>query len=133
MIVNEVKLNGKACNIKVRQLNNGRIMQTFGLCFYNGKDENKQTKYDFINCIYFGNTQLQDKQNIVIEGRLGINEYINKDHETIKTVQITVNHLEANSFDDGFNDKVDSKKAQENNVSFDDVLNDSIPFNDVVY
>lgn len=87
--MNEVRITGKICNIKEAYTPSKKIVTSFGLNIYNGKDKDGNAKYDFLNCKCFEKIDVAPKSMVLVEGWLGVEEYKQKKAITIyaKSIQ----------------------------------------------
>lgn len=78
MSVNNIKISGFAYKSAVRHTNAGKAITSFGLNFWNGKDKNGVNKYAFVNCTFFGEQNIADRQGVEIDGYLCANDWTDK-------------------------------------------------------
>lgn len=78
MSVNNVKISGYAYKSTVRYTNAGKAITSFGLSFWNGKDKNGANKYAFVNCSFFGEQNIADRQAVEVDGYLCANDWTDK-------------------------------------------------------
>jgi len=91
---NEVKIKGRAYRYTVSHTKSGRTICTFGLQFYNGKDQDGKSKYAFVNCKSFEDLKLVDKQDVFVIGRLAVDEWTDKQGQKKSSTSVVVEKLE---------------------------------------
>ncbi len=109
--MNEVKISGKICNIKEVYTPSKKVVTSFGLNIYNGKDAEGNAKYEFLNCKMFDKVQAEPKSMVEVEGWLGVEEYKDKKYVVVYVKKIS-----------------DLEKKQDETVVANDNLDDDILF-----
>lgn len=82
--------NVKISNLKIYNCKNGRTLKKFGVCIGKYKDDDS---FKFINCLYWGNTTLVNKDWISFEGTLDLSHFITKSGIRLSNVDITIDNL----------------------------------------
>ena len=91
---NEVKIKGRVYRNTVFHTSKGKTISTFGLQFYNGKNVNGESQYCFVDCKCFGKEYpLSDKQDVVVFGHLGGEEWVDKQGNKKTRLCIIVDNL----------------------------------------
>lgn len=79
MIKNEIKIGGRVYRYNVFHTPKGKMIASFGLQFYNGKNVDGNSRYCFVDCKSFGKEYpLTEKQDVVVLGHLGGEEWVDK-------------------------------------------------------
>jgi len=87
-IINKLEISGYANYVKQIQGSKGNIT-TFSLSLYAGK-KNEKTQYGNIKCTCFFDAPIEDKQPVVISGKLRAEKYTNKEGKEITSPVIMV-------------------------------------------
>lgn len=117
MLVNEIKIAGRAYRYTARKTKNDKTVCEFGLQYWNGKDQEGKSKYAFISCRGFEDFNLKDKQEIVVFGKIRSDEWVNKEGKQESKDKIYVDRVEPQE-----------SKQQQEKPKQDEFINDSIPF-----
>ena len=119
MSVNNVKISGFAYKSAVRYTNSGKAITSFGLNFWNGKDKNGANKYSFVNCTFFGETNIADRQEVEVEGYLCANDWTDKYGQTRRDLSIIAKSI---------TNVMDQKTMDEKFLLKAEIIDDTIPF-----
>lgn len=87
-LINKLEISGYANYVKRNQTAKGTIT-TFSLSLYAGK-KNEKTQYGNIKCTCFFDAQIEDKQQVVITGKLRAEKYVNKEGKEVSNPLIMV-------------------------------------------
>lgn len=90
---NEIKITGRIYKLEKRNTSTGKIVNSFVLRFYNGKDKEGKSQYAFITCKSFFDVPYEEKTEVNVSGFLGCNEWTDRQGQTRKDLQIIVNNL----------------------------------------
>lgn len=93
MSVNKINITGKVYKSVVRYTNNGKAITSFGLNFWNGKNKDETNKYAFVNCTYFCEQTIADRQDVEVEGYLCANEWTDKYGQTRRDLSIIAKNI----------------------------------------
>lgn len=102
---NKFELIGNANYIDVRATEKGSIITKVLLGIYLGKDKEGKALYDSVEITLFGDVaekfseEIQKKDNVYLEGRIGVNKYTNKEGKEIKNIQFIANSYAKVAFD----------------------------------
>lgn len=95
MTNNEIRIKGRIYRYTIFHTKNDKIITTFGLQYYNGKDKDGKSKYSFVNCKGFNDYQLTEKQDVVVLGHLGSEEWTDKQDSKRERIIIFVDNIES--------------------------------------
>ena len=112
-IINSIQIQGYINFVKTLPTKTGKKLTTFSLSVYAGKVNNKSA-YSSIKCVYFGEEKLSNKEQYVIVGKLQGKIY--KDKKNIIIIVDEINAISSKKEDTG------------NDIDFNQVMNDDIPF-----
>lgn len=90
--MNEFKLSGKMGNKKEAYTSSGKCRTTFGINFYNGKDQNGKAVYEWINCKMNEKTSVPNKEYVIAEGWIAVETW-KKDGKEYKNTVFIVKKL----------------------------------------
>lgn len=106
--MNNIKVivdNAKVCGLTAHTCKNGSKLQRFGVSL--GWNKN-QTKNRYINCLYFGDTEIDKNRPISFEGTLINNQFMLPNGQIVKDINIRIS-----SFTQPTMLGVDDKKFEE--------------------
>jgi hypothetical protein len=118
--MNEIKLTGKIGFKKVITANSGKKFTTFSLGFYNGKDTEGKSKFGNVKTTFFGITDFNDADEVVVSGYLAQDSFTDKDGVARKNLAVIAKTIDKSDFKPSAHQEA---KVQSN--EFDD---QSIPF-----
>ena len=119
--MNEIKLTGKIGYKKVITAASGKDFTTFSLGFYNGKDSDGKSKFGNVKTTFFGITDFNDADEVVVSGYLAQDSFTDKDGVARKNLAVIAKTIDKSDF------KPSAKSETKANNSA-DVLDDEIPF-----
>ena len=90
---NEIIIKGRVYKYEVRHTITGKTVCRFGLQFWNGKYKDGKNQYAFVNCKGFDDFKLTEKQDVVVCGRLGYEEWTDKQNNKRSAIVIFVNSV----------------------------------------
>ena len=93
MTKNTISIFGRVYKYQVRHTTTGKTVCRFGLQFWNGKDKDGKNQYAFVNCKGFDDFNLTEKQDVVVCGRLGYEEWTDKQGNKRSAILIFVNSI----------------------------------------
>lgn len=91
----------KISNVKTYNCKNGKTLTKFGICIGKYKDDDS---FKFVNCLYWGNKTLVNKDVISFEGTLDLSHFTTKEGIKLNNVDITIDNLVAESKVEEVND-----------------------------
>lgn len=74
MNINKIEIIGRVYKATTTQTNSGKSITKFGLQFWNGKKDDKNT-YAFIDVVIWDDIKLNDKDEVIVKGYLKCNEW----------------------------------------------------------
>ena len=78
MILNDVKIAGRVYKYNEFTTSKGKTIARFGLQFYNGKNAEGKSQYTFVDCKGFKSFGLNEKDDVIVFGHLGGEEWTDK-------------------------------------------------------
>lgn len=88
--MNNIKVivdNAKVCGLTAHTCKNGSKLQRFGVSL--GWNKN-QTKNRYINCLYFGDTEIDKNRPISFDGTLINNQFMLPNGQIVKDINIRI-------------------------------------------
>lgn len=120
MLVNKIEINGRVYQVKQIQTKLG-VITTFSLAIYMGKDkQTNKNKYKYINCKSYNEIDVKDEQDIIAQGKLIVETYINKENKEVNNTIILVENVLDNAFE--------KKEEVEDKENINEIIDDDLPF-----
>lgn len=83
--------NAKVCGLTAHTCKNGTKLQRFGVSLGWNKDQKKNR---YVNCLYFGNTEINKDLPISFVGTLVNNQFMLPNGQIVKDINIRINSFE---------------------------------------
>lgn len=82
--------NAKVCGLTTHNCKNGSKLQRFGVSLGWNKDQKKNR---YINCLYFGNTEIDKNRPISFDGTIINNQFVLPNGQIVKDINIRINNF----------------------------------------
>ncbi len=115
--MNEVKLSGRIYNKKVAYTKTQKVITSFGLSVWNGKDAEGKNTYEFVNAKHWGEIVDTDGE-VDITGRIAFDTWNDQSGKKQVRVYILANEIRKSSFGQNSSKTNDSQPVDN---SFDDI------------
>lgn len=120
--MNEIKITGKIGYKKVITANSGKEFTTFSLGFYNGKDAEGKPKFGNVKTTFFGITDFNDGDEVVVSGYLSQDNFTDKDGVARKNLAVIAKEIDESEFK-----KTEHQESKANGYQ-PQQLDDDVPF-----
>lgn len=72
---NYVELSGRVYNPEISTTTSGKRVARFGLSVWSGKDKEGKSMYNFVNCKYWGDEQIENGKDIDLSGKIAFDTW----------------------------------------------------------